>query len=87
MVESTTPALSHSSMILSQRRSVISSGFSTITCLPARAAATAGSNVHAAGRADGDHVDRRIGQHVVQVVIGLAAGGLGQPVRRRRARS
>ena len=30
-------------MIWSQRLSVISSGFSTITCLPARAAATAGS--------------------------------------------
>ena len=30
-------------MIWSQRRSVISRGFSTITCLPARAAATAGS--------------------------------------------
>ena len=43
MVESTTPALRHASMIWSQRRSVISSGFSTMTCLPARAAATAGS--------------------------------------------
>ncbi len=30
-------------MILSQRSSVISKGFSTITCLPARAAFTAGS--------------------------------------------
>ena len=33
----------HAEMIASQRASVISSGFSTTTCLPALAAATAGS--------------------------------------------
>jgi hypothetical protein len=43
MAESLTPALSQAAMILSHRLSVISSGFSTITCLPALAATTAGS--------------------------------------------
>ena len=37
-----------------------------------------------AGRADGDDVDGRVGQHVVELVIGLAAGRLGQLIGRRR---
>ena len=45
-----------------------------------------GLQVRPAGRADRDHVDRRIGQHGFQVVVGLAAGGLGQLVGRRRNR-
>ena len=43
IVDNTTPASSQALMILSHRLSVISSGFSTITCFPAFAAATAGS--------------------------------------------
>ena len=43
MVQSRTPAASQASMIASQRGRVISKGFSTTTCLPARAACTAGS--------------------------------------------
>ena len=31
-----------------------------------------------AGRADGDDVHRRVGQHLVELVIGLAAGRRGQ---------
>ena len=72
MVESLTPAFSQASMILSQRLSVISSGFSTITCLPAWPRPRP-APVGAAGRADGDDVDGRVGQHVVQLVIRLAA--------------
>jgi len=34
--------------------------------------------VRSAGSADRDHVDRRIGEHGIQVMIGLAAGDLGQ---------
>ena len=34
--------------------------------------------VRPAGRADRDHVDRRIGQHRVQGVVGSAAGRFGQ---------
>ena len=43
IVQSRTPAASQASMIASQRGRVISSGFSTTTCLPACAALTAGS--------------------------------------------
>ena len=43
IVQSRTPAASQASMIASHRGRVISSGFSTTTCLPARAAWTAGS--------------------------------------------
>ena len=43
IVQSCTPALSQASMMRSQRSVVISSGFSTTTCLPAIADATAGS--------------------------------------------
>ena len=43
-------------------------------------------HVRPAGRADGDHLDGRIGQHGVQIVVGRAAGGLGQLVGRRRNR-
>jgi hypothetical protein len=43
MVQSLTLAASQAAMMASQRAVVISSGFSTTTCLPARAAATAGS--------------------------------------------
>ncbi len=43
IVQSRTPAASHASMIASQRRRVISRGFSTTTCFPAAAALTAGS--------------------------------------------
>ena len=43
IVQSRTPAASQASMIASHRGRVISSGFSTTTCLPAAAAWTAGS--------------------------------------------
>ena len=78
----TTPALRHSSMIWSQRRSVISSGFSTMTCLPARAAATAGSRWAPLGVPMVTTSTRRVGQHGLQVVIRLAAGAGGQAVGR-----
>ena len=41
-------------------------------------------HVHAAGRADRDDIDRRIGQHLVQVVIDLAADLGAELVGRRR---
>ncbi len=80
MADSLTPAFSHSRMILSQRESVISSGFSTITCLPARAAATAGSRWAPLGVPIVTTSTVRIGQHVVQVVIGAAALRGGKPI-------
>ena len=43
MAQRRTPAASQAAMIASQRPTVTSSGFSTTTCLPARAARTAGS--------------------------------------------
>ena len=67
-------------MIASQRRSVISNGFSTMTCLPARAAATAGSVWASLGVPMVTTATRRIGQHVVQRVIRRAAGLRGQLV-------
>ena len=79
-----TPAFSHSPMIWSQRLSVISSGFSTITCLPARAAATAGSMWAPLGVPIVTTSTSRIGQHLVQVVIGPAAVRRGEAIGRRR---
>ena len=42
--------------------------------------------VRPAGRADGDHFDRRIGEHRVQIVVGGATGDFGQLVGSRRNR-
>ena len=66
-------------MIASHRGRVISSGFSTTTCLPACAARTAGSQVGAAGRADADDVEPGMGEHPVEVVVdpAVAPGQLG----------
>ena len=71
-------------MIASHRASVISSGFSTITCFPARAAATAGSRCAPLGVPIVTIGHPRVGQHLVQAMIGPAAGAGGQPVGGRR---
>jgi hypothetical protein len=41
-----------------------------------------GLHMQATWRADGDHVDFRIGQHVGQLVIRLAVVGGGEPIGR-----
>ena len=70
-------------MIASQRGRVISSGFSTTTCLPARAACDRRVQVGAARGADADDVEAGVGEHRVEVVVdpALAAG------QRRRSSS
>ena len=78
IVQSRTPAASQASMIASQRGRVISSGFSTTTCLPARAAWTAGSMWAPLGVQMQTTSRSGLRQHRVQVVEDRAAS-LGQP--------
>ena len=55
-------------------------------CLPALAAGDGRLRVHAAGRADRHDIDRFVGQHVVELVIDLAADLRPEFVGRRRER-
>ena len=71
-------------MMRSQRRKVISSGFSTMTCFPARAAASAGSRCAPLGVHDGHYVDFRVGQQSAESGVVLAVVGLGESLGRGR---
>ncbi len=74
IVQSRTPDASQASMIASHRGRVISSGFSTTTCLPAFAAATAGSMWAPLGVQTQTTSTLGIGEHLVEVVVELAIG-------------
>ena len=78
IVQSRTPAVSQASMIASQRGRVISRGFSTTTCFPARCRLHGRIQVGAAGRADANDVHLGLGEHLLQVVVSLALA-TGQP--------
>ena len=79
MVESTTPAFSH---VVDDLVAAAERDFQRLFDDHVLARPGGGHGrlqVRPAGRADGDHVDRRIGQHLVELVVGLAAGRFGQP--------
>ena len=78
IVPSLTPALSQASMMRSHFLSVISSGFSTMTCLPAFAAATAGSMWAPLGVAIVTASTAGVGEHRVDRVVAAAADLLGE---------